>query len=155
MMALSNSLLRASVPLWFILLSACTTTRETFDGQTRERVWAAMVAVAKTPDYMNTPDVTERWFVRENFVNDDEEARTIEVLRKLERELRMPNQPVVREQREWKFQIVMEQDDPPKVRFTSRGTEVPARAWNEADRFFAQVWGVVGVKTPPKPQPTP
>jgi hypothetical protein len=146
-----QSFLRASVPLWFIFLSACTTTRETFTGQSTHQVWTAMVAVANTPDYWHPTDYTERWIVRENDAWDDAENRRIEVFRKLERELHMPGQTPVQESREWRFTVVMEEDDPPVVTFTSRGAGVPAHAWHEADRFFAQVWDVLGVKDPPKP----
>jgi hypothetical protein len=138
-----------------ILLCGCTTTRETYRGKTADQVWAAMVAVANTPDYWNTPDVTERWHVRENAVWDDEANRRIEVFRKLERELHLPNQPVVYEKREWRFEVTMEQEDPPVVKFTSCGAEVPAHAWHEADRFFDQVWELLGIKDPPKPVPIP
>jgi hypothetical protein len=148
-----RSLLRASVSLCCLLaLAGCTATRETYTGQSAERVWTAMVAVANTPDYASSPDITERWTVRQNSVFVDEDQSRIEILRTLERYLHQPAQPVLHENQEWRFQIVMEQSDPPVVKFTSRSAGVPAHAWNEADRYFAQVWEVLGETPPAKPK---
>lgn len=151
-----HCLLRASVSLWFtFVFVGCTATRERYTGQSADRVWTAIVAVANTPDYSSDTDITERWTVRQNSVMVEEEQSRIEILRTLERYLYQPGQPVLHENREWRFQVVMEQSDPPVVQFTTRSPGVPAHAWHEADRYFTQVWEVLGAEPPKEPKSRP
>lgn len=136
-------------------LAGCTTTREVFPGQSADQVWTALVAAAKSPDYGDS-DFHKRWTVRENDVWVDDENNRIEIDRKLERDLHMPASPPRHETREWKFQIALEQQDPPTVRFTSRQVGVPAHVWDESERYFAEVWKLLngsleGEPTSPPP----
>ncbi len=134
-------------------LTACGVTerREIMLGRDADQVWAAMKAVAQTPDYYMTSDnVSERWLVRENHVAYDDDVRRIEVLRRLERELHKPMAAPRVERREWKFEIALEDGVAagPVIRFRTRNTGVPAHAWDEARWFFNEVEAFLG----PAPQ---
>lgn len=144
------------IPVWLLLvpfLTACGTTerREIMLGRDADQVWAAMKAVAQTPDYyMSSDNVSDRWLVRENHVAYDDDVRRIEVLRRLERELHKPMAQPRYEHREWKFEIVLEEGVAagPVIRFRTRNTGVPAHAWNEARWYFDEVEAFLG----PAPQ---
>jgi hypothetical protein len=125
-------------------LSGCTSTQETFAGHDADHVWTAMVAAAREPDYSSAEDYTERWTVRENQVWVDEANRRVEIFRRIERDLYRPASKHLHEERQWRFQAVLEQRDPPTVSFTSRQVGVPAHAWDEAERYFDAVWQVLG-----------
>lgn len=126
-----------------IFLGGCATRTHVFPDHQASDVWRAMIAAAETPDYHH-PDPTERWTVRENnvWINDDENR--IEIHREVERELMRPGAIPRHEQRQWRFQAVLEGTDPPTVRFNSRGLGVPAHAWIEAERFFDDVSDILG-----------
>jgi hypothetical protein len=138
-----------AMPALIVLVSAlsgCAVTerRLLLEGRDPDQVWNAMVAVAQEPDYMSSEDVAQRWVVRTNEVAADPDASgggRIEVYRRLERELHMPGAPVRHETREWKFNIVLEQRDPPLILFTARNASVPAHVWQEAERYFNEVQG--------------
>ena len=130
------------------LAGGCGVQRETYVGHSPENVWTAMVAVAQTPDY-NHPDFTERWIVRENHVWVDETNNRIEVFRRVERDLYKAGVKPRSETREWKLAMELERTDPPSVRFFSRGWGVPAHAWIEADRYFTEIWQVLGRSSTP------
>lgn len=139
-------------------LTGCVTRMHTFEGHDADSVWTAMLAVAKTPDYKTGPPA-ERWTVRENRVWADPEQSRIEIFRRLERILYQPASRPRYEDRQWKFQVTLEERDPPTVSFTSREIGVPSHAWDEADRFFNEVWDVLGGKQvepdlPPDPNPS-
>jgi len=137
-----SGFVRGIIVLTMLLLGAlagCTTTREVFPDQSADQVWTALVAAAKSPDYGDS-DAQRRWTVRQNDVWVDDENNRIEIYRKLERDLHMPASPPLHENREWKFQVALEQRDPPTVRFTSRQVGVPAHVWDESERYFAEVW---------------
>ena len=128
-------------------LAGCTTQRETFTGHNAEQVWTALVAAAQTPDYAG-PTAADRWTLRENNVWVDQEQRRIEIDRLLERELHQPGAQPMHQQRHWKFQVRLEQDQPPTAAFVSRELGVPAHAWDEANRYFADVWELLGGPAP-------
>ena len=139
-----------AVPLLF---TGCVTQTHTFEGHDADSVWTAMLAVARTPNYKSGPPA-ERWTVRENRVWADQEQNHIEIFRRLERILYQPASRPRYEDRQWKFQVALEERDPPSVSFTSREVGVPSHAWDEADRFFNEVWDVLGGK-PLEPQLPP
>ncbi|MCI0365319.1 MAG: hypothetical protein L0219_15730 [Phycisphaerales bacterium] len=139
-----------------LALPGCgTTVRQTFDGRDPDQVWTAMIAVARTPDYSAPDDYTQRWTVRENQVWVDQANQRIEIFRRLERMLHRPRSQPLHEEREWKLQATLEERDPPTVRFTSRQLGVPAHAWDEAERYFDEVWKVLGGKPGQEPAPAP
>jgi hypothetical protein len=128
-----------------LALGGCVSRSETFTGQQPEQVWTALVAVARTPNY-GDPDPTERWTVRENDVWVDDAGRRIEIFRRLERDLHNPASRPRHEEREWKIQVTMQDTHPPKAKLTARQLNVPAHTWKEAERYFDQVWDVLGGK---------
>lgn len=131
--------------LAMVTLGGCgTTVRETFAGHDAEHVWTAMVAAARAPDYASHPDYTQRWAVRENQVWVDEPNGRIEIFRRVERDLYRPAAKHIYQERQWKLQAVLEERDPPVVRFRARQVGVPAHAWDEATRYFDEVWKVLG-----------
>ncbi len=117
--------------------SGCTSRTQTFEGCSAERLWPAMVATARTPDYSD-------WKVMDNNVHTDDSSRTIDVFRTLRRTRVQPYSPTREEERNWKFQIELEgSPDAPVVRFSARQFAVPDHVWREADRYFAQVRGTL------------
>jgi hypothetical protein len=132
------------------LLTACGVTerRAVVGGRDPAQIWAAMKAVAQTPDYyMASDDIGERWIVRSNDVWIDDDAGRIEVYRRLEREIHQPLAKPQHEQREWKFEIVLEQPAPPAepiMLFRTRNSGVPAHAWQEAAWYFNEVERFLG-----------
>lgn len=115
-----------------IALTGCTTVNHNFGSQPADQVWTAMVAVAHSPVYKD-------WQVSRNDVWVDEDAKRIEIYRRLRRVLSQPASKTRREKREWRFQIMLESTNPPKAVFTSRGLGVPGHAQREGDRYFADV----------------
>lgn len=140
----------------FVMLGGCSAQYHTFEGHNADDVWQAMLTVARTPDYQTGPP-DERWTVRENRVWDDPETNRIEIFRRLERVLYQPASRPLHEDRQWKFQVVLEERNPPTVMFFSREMGVPAHAWVEADRYFEEVQDVLtgrrAIELPPQAQP--
>lgn len=129
-------------------LAGCTTERQVISQYTNEEVWAAMIDVAKHPDY-NDPDYTKRWTVRENNAWVDEPEHRIEIYRRVERVLQRPGTQSMYEEREWRFEVRLEWTDKPEdreVTFISRGVGVPAHAQYEAHRYQNQLWETLGGK---------
>lgn len=91
-----------------------------------------MLAVAESPEY-------DDWHVTMNEVWVDDEQARIEVYRELRRILHRPRQQQVNQRRTWRFQITLEDDDPPTARIVSRGMSVPAHAMKEVDRYLVDV----------------
>ena len=123
-----------------ILSSGCTSRTQVFEGHGDERVWTAMVAAARTPEY-------DDWKISDNEVFVDDESRRIEVYRVLRRTLVTPYSDPRREREEWRFRIDLGEQGPaasPEVTFTARQIAIPAHAWDEADRFFNQVRLLLG-----------
>ena len=130
-----------------IALSGCTTVNHNFGSQPADQVWTAMVAVAQSPVYKD-------WKVSRNDVWVDEDAKRIEIYRRLRRVLAEPASKARRENREWRFQILLESTNPPKAVFTSRGMGVPSHAQDEGERYFADVLELLsGVAEEPIEQP--
>lgn len=133
------------VILAMLALTGCTTVNHTFTYQPADQVWTAMVAVAQSPVY-------EDWQVSRNDVWVDEDARRIEINRRLRRILAQPASKIRRENREWKFQIMLESTNPPRATFKSRGLGVPSHAQSEGERYFADVLDILsGVADEPAP----
>lgn len=115
--------------------TGCTSRTQTFDGCSAERLWPAMVATAKTPEYSD-------WKVMDNQVYANDGEHTIEVFRTLKRTRIQPYSPERQEEKTWKFQIQLEEaSGSPMVRFSARQFAVPDHVWREADRYFSQVRG--------------
>jgi len=132
----------ALVLLALISLGGCTTLTESFPGRSREQVWTAMIAVAQTPDYTDeNPEA--RWFVKENRLWVDEEGARLEIYRELSRVLHRAGTHPVRENRTWRFQVLLLNEDPPAVEFKSRGMGIPVLAADEGERFFDDVYAVL------------
>lgn len=122
--------------------SGCTSRTAAFDGLPSDRVWPAMVATARTPNYGD-------WKVLDNQVLADDGTQTIEVYRTLKRTRIDPDNPPRPEQKTWKFQIQLTSDAAGStVRFSARQFAVPDHVWREADRFFAQVRETLGSPAP-------
>jgi hypothetical protein len=102
--------------------------------------------VAETPDYTTDEDgneVAEPWQVKENSVWVDAPNSRIEIYRELDRIRYRDSVRPLREHRQWRFQVVMWRDDPPRAIFTSRGYAVPTQAAVEAKRYFADVTDIL------------
>ncbi len=91
-----------------------------------------MVAAAQSPVYND-------WKVSRNDVWVDEATKRIEIYRRLRRVISQPASKIRRENREWRFQIMLEATDPPQAVFKSRGLGVPGHAQREGERYFADV----------------
>jgi hypothetical protein len=113
----------------------CTSMRRSYPGRTADEVWTAMKAVASEPNY-HSEDYHKRWIVRENNVWADEQNRRIEVFRSTTRAMYQPGADPQVQNREWRFQMVLQSTDPPEVKFVSRGFSAPSWAYTEAERFF-------------------
>ena len=125
-------------------LGGCTTAREPFPAQDPGQVWRALVTVAESPSY-DHPDPRERWTVRKNSVWVDEPADRIEIYRELVRYLHDPRKPERRQERTWRFRVTLQRDaDPPTAEFTGRDFAVPSHVWDEAVRYFDDVWAILG-----------
>ncbi len=125
-------------------LCGCTSVKQSFPGHAPQQVWAAMVAVARTPNY-ESPDPGETWTVVTNEVWLDEPEARIEIFRRLFRSVPRPGTEPQSQQREWRFQIRFESSDPPAATFVSRGGSVPMHAHAEAERYFADVRSLLRV----------
>lgn len=112
-----------------LILGGCTSKSRTFHGRSADEVWRAMQAVAESPEY-------DDWHVTENevWVHDDD-AR-IEVYRETRRLLYRAGAKPLPQRRSWRFQLLLDDTDPPTARFVSRGMAIPGHAQAEADRFF-------------------
>ena len=134
--------LTAAAAISIASASGCTSRTQTFDGFSADRLWPAMVATAKTPEYSD-------WKVMDNQVHADDSDRTIEVYRILKRTRVQPYSPERQEEKTWKFQIQLTSDAAGStVRFSARQFAVPDHVWREADRFFAQVRETLGSPAP-------
>lgn len=153
----SRSLAAALLGVGLLAGSGCTTRTERYDGRTRDQVWTAMVTASESPTY---PD----WHVIENDVWADEGSGRIEVYRLLRRYRDPAGQWARLEDREWTFSIRLEDPDapelPPEVSFKVRSWCVPSHSWMESDRYFEQVWQILGgrpaaVESVPPSTPAP
>jgi len=134
-------------------LVGCASESATFSGRPRDQVWTAMVAVAEQPRYAD-------WRMLDNRVVVDDERQEIYIARQLRRDLVRPGADEVRQDRSYRFDIVLEAtpedrpDTPPTVTFSTVQPIMPARLFEEADRYFAEVAELLGeVKEAPAPRP--
>ena len=125
-----------------VVLTACTSVEETFPGRDPSHVWSALVAVAQTPEYETTDQ--EEWQVKENVVWIDDPAARIEVYRELTRIEDLTSVEPDVDVRTWRFQVTLDQTDPPVATFVSRGRAWPTHAKQEARRFFREVRDLLG-----------
>ena len=132
-----------ALTLALFLLAGCTTVRQTFPDRDPQHVWTALIAVAETPDY-SSEDPNQRWTVEENHVAVFDDERRIEIYRKLDRILHRPGTKALREDRTWRFRVVLEELEPPTAAFVSRGWGIPQVAQWEAHKYFADVWEILG-----------
>lgn len=105
-----------------------------------------MQAAAEEPTYTD-------WIVLENAVVVQEDARRIQIYRRLRRDLIAPAAPSRREDQTWKITVSLEEPKPPKppeVVFTVREPSAPMNAQREALRFFNDVRELLGL--PPTPE---
>lgn len=128
----TNRLLSAALGCSLFVLGGCTTVTRSFPNSPAYEVWAAMVEVAEHPQY-------KYWNVDSNNVTIDEPTRRIGVFRRLSRVVRGPGKRRYHEERHWRFDIRLEEFDPPGALFVSRGWGVPQQAVMEADLYFAGV----------------
>ena len=128
----TNRLLSAALGCSLFVLGGCTTVTRSFPNSPAYEVWAAMVEVAEHPQY-------KYWNVDSNNVTIDEPTRRIGVFRRLSRVVRGPGMRRYHEERHWRFDIRLEEFDPPDALFVSRGWGVPQQAVMEADLYFAGV----------------
>jgi hypothetical protein len=121
-------------------LVGCTTRTQVFEGYSDDQLWTAMVATANAPEY-------DDWRIRRNEVYVDDDSRRIEVFRVLRRTFVSPHAEPSRQEREWRFEILLARDEElevPMIDFTARQISVPAHVWQEADRYFAQMRTLLG-----------
>ncbi|MHC4415411.1 MAG: hypothetical protein ACYS0G_09020 [Planctomycetota bacterium] len=116
-----------------VVLAGCTTVVRRFPGATEDHLWTALVEVAENPAY-------DDWKVATNEVWVDELDRRIEIYRRLRRVLRRPAAKPHSEKRTYRFQVRLEDTDPPEAVFVSRGWGVPAHALLEGEKYFADAW---------------
>ncbi|MDZ4831139.1 MAG: hypothetical protein SGJ09_13205 [Phycisphaerae bacterium] len=139
--------MRTSSPisLLFVLASAisaagvvgCSSHTESFPGKSRDQVWTAMLAAANEPTYKN-------WHVIENDVWAYEADSRIEIWRLLRRYKDSGAQWPRLEDSEWTFSVVLEATEPPSASFTNRSMGIPSHGWEQTDRYFEQVWEILG-----------
>ncbi|MFO0873686.1 MAG: hypothetical protein U0575_06905 [Phycisphaerales bacterium] len=121
-----------------LALVACTTRTAEFPGRSPEVVWTAMKVVAAEPRY-------DDWIVFENDYYADEATRCIDVYRHLRRDVNDGGGTPTREDQTYKLRMCLGAtgEGVPEVTFASRAFAMPADAWSEADRYFAEVRSVL------------
>lgn len=134
---------RLVLAVFALVMTGCTSVQQSFPEKDPNQVWTALVSVARTPEY-DSDDPSERWTVTENRVAVfDDEAR-IEIYRELTRYLNMADTRPRTERKTWQFQVTLDPVEPPTATFTSRALGVPLQATKEAERYFDDVWAVLG-----------
>ena len=96
------------------------------------------MTAAEAPDY-HDPEAETQWAVERNEVWADPEVATIEIYREIALTTELELMRPYREERTFRFQVVLENTDPPSATFLSRGASVPGKARAEGDRFFNDV----------------
>lgn len=119
-----------------LLLGGCTSVTHTFSDTPADQVWTAMLVVAEQPRYAD-------WRVEANEVWVDEAERRIEVYRELRRVLIRPAAKPFPQRQAWRFEIHLDEQEPPEGVFVSRGWGVPAHARIEGERYFEDVRGIL------------
>ncbi len=143
----AGTLLLVALVCW--LLSGCTSVKQSFKDVPADQVWTAMVAVAENPRY-------DDWHLAENQVWVDAPEHRIEVYRRLQRVLYRPAAKPYPQEQAWRFRIDFETDEAaaPEAVFVSRGFNIPAYAWAEGDRYFADVRDILGGLEPTNVPPS-
>ena len=125
--------------VWFCCLQACSSPTRTWVGHSPDEVWTAMIAVAQAPEY-HSDNPRKRWHVFENDVVVDSDFGAIRIHRVLRRSMKLPMQPVQRDDREMIFEISLKNQLPPITEFNELSAQlVPVRTLDEAERYFNQV----------------
>ena len=121
-------------------LGGCVTRTQPLSGYSSDEVWIAMQAVADSPSY-------DDWHIVQNDVYANDDTRSIEIYRELKRVYVSPTSDPQKQERDWRFQILLLEDTETQlfsIDFTARQLAVPAHVWDEADRYFAQVNALLG-----------
>ena len=121
-------------------LGGCVTRTQPLSGYSSDEVWIAMQAVADSPSY-------DDWHIVQNDVYANDDTRSIEIYRELKRVYVSPTSDPQKQERDWRFQILLLEDTETRlfsIDFTARQLAVPAHVWDEADRYFAQVNALLG-----------
>ena len=116
------------------------TRTQPLSGYSSDEVWIAMQAVADSPSY-------DDWHIVQNDVYANDDTRSIEIYRELKRVYVSPTSDPQKQERDWRFQILLLEDTETQlfsIDFTARQLAVPAHVWDEADRYFAQVNALLG-----------
>ncbi|MCH2146254.1 MAG: hypothetical protein MK073_00345 [Phycisphaerales bacterium] len=128
-----------AILLTCICLQACSSPTRTWEAHSPNEVWTAMIAVAQAPEYQSD-NPRKRWHVFENDVVVDRDSGEIRIHRVLRRSMKLPMQPVQRDDREMIFEISLKNQLPPITEFKELSTQlVPVRTLDEAERYFNQV----------------
>ena len=141
-----RTLTRILVLLLLVLASGCTSMHREYPGHNDKTVWQVMQAVAREPKQTD-------WFMIENSVWVDEANKRIEIYRFSRRDRHDPGAQPRRDDRRWRFQVVLDHANPPRVKFVSRGFGVPAHAWEEANLYFDEVGSLLPVEASIAPGP--
>lgn len=120
--------------------AGCRAPTESFEGKPANQVWTALVKAAEQPVY-------DDWHVIENDVWADERSGRIEIWRLLRRYKDSRGQWARMEDQEWKFAVAFQPEadgHAAEATFTVRSWCLPSRSWQEGDRYFEQVWSLLG-----------
>ncbi len=129
----------ATFAILCLTIVGCSVPMKQWPNESKELVWTAMIAAAKSPDYSSN-DPRKRWIVTENEVDVNAKLGRIIVHRKLARSLKLPRQKEQTDYREWFFLIQLSPEIEPKVTFDVPEMQfVPARTVDEANRYFKLV----------------
>ena len=147
----------AILALAVLAAAGCRVQERAYPDHAPATVWAAVLAVAESPDYATGASV-DRWNVDRNEVLLDEAAGRLEIHRELSRTHLRTRGDQFLERRRWKLGVTVSSmapgqpaaDDaaPPTgaiVRLASRGPAIPMQVHLEAERFFDQVSELLAV----------
>ncbi len=130
------------VPLLLaVACTGCTSGTRVFPDHDAGVVWTAMVAVADTPDYGADDDP---WIVKENRAYTRPDERRIEIYREVVRHSDLEKVNPFVDRRAFRFQVLLEETNPPTVSIISRGTGFPRHAEEEVRRYLDDVSVIVG-----------
>ena len=107
-----------------------------------------MLVVARSPVYED-PDPLWSWEIAENEVWAEADVRQMQVFRRLVHIERRPYKDANRREITWRLQIDLQEG--PEASFKARGWEVPAHVWDEGERYFDDVWEILGGRLEPEP----
>jgi hypothetical protein len=119
------------------MAGGCNSLKQEFVGYDPGHVWSVMRAVAESPEY-------DDWYVVTNDVWTSPEEARMEVYRELQRYHRTPLSRPRMERRSWRIRIVMLDTTTPTANFISRDWSTPGHTREEAERFYADVFELLG-----------